>query len=298
MLHFDIPFETELSVDSIPHLYQLVLMKDTYYRYVVLISEESHARIVEVTVGRITKEVWSDKPMLNQKSGRGWTKQHYQNWKRDRSNKFLKEKIKILEKIFLEGRHGYLILAGNKQNCSRIKQNLPKHLAEKLIDETLSIGGCNSTKEIITASLSVFANHEQEESVNKAGMLKEEISMGGLAVTGTASTLQALQNGQVDTLVLSDSYQSPPGWKCCECGFIELHTKSESCPMCGSKVKISINMKEEILRLAEQMSVDIEIVRNSDELLEVDGIGCLLRYKPYALSDSDVFYSEAAMSSS
>ena len=279
VLHFDIPFETELTVDYIPHLYQLVLMKDTYFRYVVLITEESHARIVEVSVGRITREVWAESPEINEKSGRSWTKQHYQNHRRDRSKKFLKEKIKVLEKLFREGEHAHLIIAGNRQNCARVKQRLPKHLQEKLLDDRVLIGGNYSTKDIITASLSVFAKYEQYESVNKAVVLKELIQTGGLAVSGTRATLDALLNGQVDTLVMSDSYIPPESWKCNDCNFIEIKERTNACYMCGSTSKTKINIKEEIIRLAEQMSVTVEILRDSDELLDVNGIGCLLRFK-------------------
>ncbi|MCM8533080.1 MAG: hypothetical protein NE330_18070 [Lentisphaeraceae bacterium] len=276
-IQFKIPFKTELSVDSIPHLYQLVLMKDTYHRYVVLISEESHARIVEVSVGNITKEMWAEKPELRTNTGRGWTKQHYQNHKRDRNQKFIKEKIKILDQLFTEGKHSHLVLAGNKQNILGIKDKLPKRLQEKLVDQ-IHIGGFASTSDVIEASLSVFADFEQNESVDNAGMLLREVKKGGLAVTDTAPSLKALQEGRVDILILSENYSSPESWKCQSCSYIDLGQKPKACGICGSSKTSKSDLKEELILLAEQMSTNIEILRDSDELYEVNGIGCLLRF--------------------
>ena len=39
-----------------------------------------------------------------------------------------------------------------------------------------------------------------------------------------------------------------------------------------------MNLKEEMIRAAERMGSTVEIVRDSDVLLEVGGVGCPLRY--------------------
>lgn len=276
-ISFDIAFETSFSVDSVPQLYQLVLMKDTYHRYVLLITEESHARIVEVSVGTITQELWTSKPELRESSGRGWTKEHYQNHKQDRENKFIKEKIKVLDKLFTDGKHSHLIIAGNRSNVARVKAKLPKRLLAHLIDN-IQFGGDVLTEDIVRASLPKYADFEQLESIDKAAFLLEEVNRGGLAVTATAQSLKALQKGQVDLLILSENYHPPKAWKCLDCQYTAIGEKTCACEACGSKNLIDTNLKEEMIRLAELMSSDIEILRNSDALLEIRGVGCLLRY--------------------
>ena len=84
-LQFRLRLPNLMSVDSVPHIYELVVLKDTYHRYVILISTESHARIVEVSVGNVTSELWTERPELRKRVGREWTKEHYQNHRRDRS---------------------------------------------------------------------------------------------------------------------------------------------------------------------------------------------------------------------
>lgn len=39
-----------------------------------------------------------------------------------------------------------------------------------------------------------------------------------------------------------------------------------------------MNLKDEMIRAAERTGLTVEIVLDSDVLLEVSGVGCLLRY--------------------
>ena len=79
-----VPVPNHLSVDAIPDLFHLVALKDAYHRYVVLIAHQEGARILEVDVGEITRELWTARPELRDRVGRVWTHEHYQNHKRDR----------------------------------------------------------------------------------------------------------------------------------------------------------------------------------------------------------------------
>ena len=134
-LQFKVPVSNWLFATALPNIYHLIELKDTYQRYVVMISSEENARILEVNLGSVTEELWRERPELRQRIGREWTKEHYQNHRRERTNRFVKEKIKILERLMSDGDHTHLILAGNPQITARVRKALPKHLEEKLIEE-------------------------------------------------------------------------------------------------------------------------------------------------------------------
>ena len=69
-LQFHVPVPNWLSVDAIPNVYQLMELKDTYFRYIVLIATEEQARILEVDVGEVTSELWASRPELRERVGR------------------------------------------------------------------------------------------------------------------------------------------------------------------------------------------------------------------------------------
>ena len=194
-LQFRLPLPNFMSVDSVPHIYELVLLKNTYHRYVVLISTESHARILEVSVGNVTKELWTERPELRKRIGREWTKEHYQNHRRDRTQKFIKEKIEILDRLFTKGSHTHVVLAGNPRTVARVRDSLPKRLQDKLVD-VVPMSGKDPTADVVSATLSTFVEYLKTESFETASLLLDELRTGGLAVAGTEATLKALAGGR------------------------------------------------------------------------------------------------------
>jgi peptide subunit release factor 1 (eRF1) len=62
--------------------------------------------------------------------------------------------------------------------------------------------------------------------------------------------------------------------------FLETNSNShaEACPRCHHREMKSIDIREELVRLAEQQSCKVEVVNESNQLKEIGGIGCLLRY--------------------
>jgi peptide subunit release factor 1 (eRF1) len=97
-------------------------------------------------------------------------------------------------------------------------------------------------------------------------------------VSGTEATLEALARRQVDVLVLSESYTAPAGWKCHSCKTVGIGAAPIGCPQCGEQTVGEINLMEEMVRLAERFGCTVEIVRNSDVLFDIGGVGCLLRH--------------------
>jgi len=133
-LQFRAPLPNWVAVDVTPNIYHLVELKDTYHRYVVMISTERSVRILGINLGAVTEELWRERPELRKRVGREWSKCQYQNHRRDRTEKFIKEKISILDRLMSVGGYGHLILAGHPRMTARVRDQLPKHLRTKLVD--------------------------------------------------------------------------------------------------------------------------------------------------------------------
>ena len=245
-LEFHVPLPNQIVMDLTPHIYPLIEMMDTYHRYVVVISTEESARIIEVHIGSITESLWMERPELRKRVGREWTKEHYQNHREDRGGKFIKEKVRILERVMSAGGHTHLILAGSPQRTSRLKKALPKRLANRLVD-TVVIDENAGTGSVVEATLAAFIDQEQKESFATVEMLQREINTTGLAVVGSEATLEALKRGQADMLILAKEFYEG-------------------------------ELKEELVKLAIRHGNKIETVSGSHSLNQYGGVGCLLRY--------------------
>jgi hypothetical protein len=279
-LQFHVPLPNKLSIGALPSIYPLVQLKDAYHRYVVLITTQEHARILEVAVGTATRSLWAERPELRKRVGRIWSHEHYQNHRRDRGDKFVKEKIRLLERVVSGGGHSHLILAGSAEAVARVRGRLPKRLSDMLVDVVMA-SSRDKDADIVEATLACFIDHEQQESVITAGRLKNELRRGGLAGAGTDSTLRALRQTQVDVLVMAHAYEPPEGWMCGACGAlaaVDGTDRPAACPQCGEREIRPANLQEEMVRLAEEQDAEVEIVRESDALLDLGGVGCLPRF--------------------
>lgn len=277
-LQFQVPLPNHLGIDQVPNIYHLVELKDSYHRYVVLITTEKWARILEVNLGAITKDLWVERPELRERVGREWTQEHYRNHRHDRGERFLGEKIAILDKLMSAGGYTHLILAGSPPLTTQVRARLPKHLAAKLID-IVAVSADTRTLDVVAATLASFVEREQQESLDSVSQLVAGIRRGGLAVAGTDATLDALQSGQADVLVMAKGFQARQGWCCQGCGWVfEIGDKTSRCNLCDSGRMKPVNLKEAMLKLAERYSALTDLVSHSVPLMKLGGVGCLLRY--------------------
>jgi hypothetical protein len=277
-LEFRVPLPTWISVNVTPNIYHLVELKDNYDRYVILFSTEGFARVLGINLGSITQEVWRTRPELRQRTGHEWTREHYQDHRRERTKQFIREQIRIADQLMSTGGYAHLILAGPARLTSGLRQALPKHLLTKLVD-VVSASSHDRLPDVVAATLQSFLEYEESESLAIADRLLRQVRTHGLAVVGTSESMTALRAGQVDVLVLAKDYEPGRAWSCPHCGLTRFELPSRSgCPKCQVNELRQVEIKEEMVRLAERLGCGIEVVEHSDPLMQLGGVGCLLRY--------------------
>jgi ribosomal protein L7Ae-like RNA K-turn-binding protein len=245
-LQFQVLLPSMIAVGSSANVYHLVELKDTYHRYVVVIINEMGARILEVNLGEVTKEIWSARPELRARIGRTWSREHYRHHKEEQMHEFIDEKIKIVDRLMAAGGHTHLIVAGNQQMAWQFRHALPYHLSAKFVDV---VDALDSTQDVVTATIAEFIKREEQESLAVVDELLREIKRDGLAVAGTDATMEALRLGIVDVLVLAKGFDP------------------------------QFEVKEQMVQLAERYGSTIEVVNESEALDRLGGVGCLLRYR-------------------
>lgn len=248
VLELQAALEPRLFVDTLPVIFPLVEVKDNFHRYVLMICNEESARVLEVSLGAVTREVWTRRPELRKRVGREWTRLHYRNHRRDRGDRFVKEKVALVERVVRGGGHTHLMLAGDPQALARVRKALPRALRDKLVDAVPAPARDRST-DVVLATLSTFLEHEERESLAAVGMLRHELLRGGLAVAGPRACREALEWGQADLLIVPAASEEEPA------------------------------RHEDLVRLAVRNGVPVEVVRNGDELERLGGVGCLLRFE-------------------
>ncbi len=278
-LQFQVPLPNWIAVDNVPNIYHLVELKDTYHRYVVMLVTKENWRILQVNLGAVTAQMWEERPELRDRIGREWSKSHFQRHRQERTRKFLKDAIGVLNQLMSAGGYTHLILAGQPAMTSQVHQNLPKHLQKQLLD-IVPASGVTRLSDVVEATLCTFIEAEELESRTIVGNLIHQFRTGGLAVVGTGPSYRALHRGRVDILIMSKDYDPGRGWTCNRCGHIDVENElPEACPACQAREFDRFNTKERMVQKAEALDCTIEIVNQSDELSHLGGVGCLVSYR-------------------
>ena len=106
-------------------------------------------------------------------------------------------------------------------------------------------------------------------------LMRERVKQDYLATAGFQSTLTALQEGKVDTLVIAQD-QELDGARCSQCGFI-FARELDSCPYDGATATGGVNVVEEAVRMAESQGAEVKFVPAST-VQDLRGVGALLRF--------------------
>lgn len=245
-LRFRVPLPTSLAADVFPNIYHLVELKDTYHRYVIMLCSEKSIRILEINLGAVTHDLWKDRLELRRRVGHEWSHQHYQDHRRERTNQFFNNTIDELEQRMAAGGYTHLILAGPQHITAQVRNHLPASVADHLIDSVPASKNCR-IEDVVDSTLALFIEEEQRESLSVTESLLRELRLGGLAVAGINPTMQALLRKQADILVLAKEFE--------------------------------FDIREKMVRIAESYGCLVEVVEQSKELIELGGVGCMLRYK-------------------
>ena len=287
-MQFAVPLPNWIAVYPTPNIYHLVELKDNYHRYVVLLAMPDRVSITEVNLGAATIQAWINQPGLRTRVGSEWARIHYQVNQAHRGDRFVREKIAVLEQLMRADGHTHLILAGDPKTTERVRHALPEDLTAKLVD-VVPASERDRQAEVIVLTLSSFIEHEEHESRSVAERLIDGLRSQNLSAVGLQDTLEALRWNKVDTLVMARDYQPDPGWTCTACRAIGTEPPETSvCPHCGEPAVRPLDAKEALLRLAGQLECPVEVVEQADELMLLGGVGCLLRYRSDLRNDEPV----------
>lgn len=165
----------------------------------------------------------------------------------------------------------FLIIGGHKEISAKFATLLHPYLKERLAG-FFAAEPDSSLEEILTKSLAVAERLEKEEEEKTITKLKEQLQANGLAVMGVKDTIQALNKGQVNTLIIKDNFQ-PPGWFCLKDYFLSV--KPDRCPVCNKELEFAQDLSEAMVQAAIERNARIETVMHLDFKEQV---GAVLRF--------------------
>jgi peptide subunit release factor 1 (eRF1) len=132
---FDVPIERpSMHLDAVPHLYPLAQVNDQYPRYAALLLDTNSADLYVFALGATKRRESVQGEKTRRTSMGGWSQARYQRRADNVHKQHIKEVVDLLDKVVADERLNHIVVACDEVTRPFLMEQLPKHLAERVID--------------------------------------------------------------------------------------------------------------------------------------------------------------------
>ena len=267
-----------LYIADQPQLYPLARLDSQHPRYAAVLIDTSAARIFVFATGELVTERQVQGEKTRGRGGMGgWSQSRYQRRVENAHVNLVKEVVEVLDRLVRDEGIPSIILAGDEVALPLIKDQLPKHLAEKLIND-IHLPAFAAAHDVLSATMEVLEQHNVQSDKDRVGEVLAAYRGPGLGVVGVKETLDALEKGQVEELLISASLHSiaPPA------KMEEPVLPTDATIERGGAVitaEKEARVADELVTKAKQTAARITFIEDPALLQEFGGVAALLRFK-------------------
>ena len=264
--------------DANPFVRPLSLILDEFHKLIAFLVDRHEAKWYEIFMGEITllDEMKTDVPKKVKGGGEREEarrmERHMDAAVHDHYKRAAQKTFDLFKK---NGFHGFVL--GCPDNLvGEIEPELHPYVRERLkgwLRAKPSDSPDGILKEVISLERALKTS-EEEGLVRK---LAGELEKGGRACSGLKESLRALNQGEVQTLIVSRHFAAP-GKYCPRCKL--LYTEEElKCPSCERKTDAVLDVVDEAIEAAMGRDAAVKHITPPSKLDHYGSIAALLRFK-------------------
>lgn len=273
-----------LYISDRPHLYPLARLESRYPPYAALLADTNTARILVLTTGEVVRQEEVKGVKTKQHSQGGWSQARFQRHVENFHVQHAKEVIDALDRVVQGEGIDHVVVSGDEVIMPLLREQMPKHLAEKIVDEVRMDTGA-PIDAVIRTSLDGMRRVRSQTEREKVENAVSAYRAGGLGLVGPEETLEALTRGQVDELLITATVGElqPAGSGSAQPASIErvLPERAVEPVAAGEPADVestTIRLADELITRARQTGARITFVEDPSLLADVGGVAALLRF--------------------
>jgi peptide subunit release factor 1 (eRF1) len=287
-IQLEAPFDQHwLYIGDQPHLYPLARIESQHPRYAAVLADTNTARIVVIAMGEVVNEREVKGVKTRRTSQGGWSQARFQRRISNFHLHHAKEVVEALDGIVQQEGIDNIILAGDEVIMPLLRDQLPKQLAEKVVDE-IRLDTHAPLTEVVQASLDAMRRLNERTDREKVEAAIGAYRAGGLGVVGPEGTLAALIKGQVDELLITATAQELQGVTATrggavaaanDTGIAEPIVEPAAAGEAAAADPDAVRLADELVTKARQTGATIVFIEDPSLLADYGGVAALLRFR-------------------
>jgi peptide chain release factor subunit 1 len=245
-----VAFDTHVSSGPTADLFQLARLLDDQVSAVVAVVDTNTCRLFVTRRGGLRERRGPDEgPEEHRRHEKGgWSQARYQRHIDVQDQRFAREAADAIEALVRRENPAHVLLAGDER-AIRVLDSELSEAVRPLVEHVARIEMRATQDEVREEIVPILSALEEADGQDAADRALAGWKAGALGTVGIDGSMAALENGQVDELIVDES------------------------------ADIDEDLRAELIRQASLTDARVEIVREHPELLKHDGVGATLRYR-------------------
>ena len=272
------PPRNRIVFDKNPYVRLLSSILDEYHHLFVLAIDRREARWYYVSMGEISliENMVGDVPSKVREGGwEGYESKRIERHIATHLREYFKKVAQRTFELFKKNHFDRLFLGCKEEYCSEFEPLLHPYLKSRLKGRLKAHPG-HSPNRILKETMELEKKLKKQEEDELVNRFVSELEKGGRAISGLKNTIRRLNQGGVQTLLITRNF-SKPGRICPKCH--SLYIDELSCPSCRRKTDQVVDVIDEAVESAMDKKCQIKHVTPPSRLNRYGKIGAFLRYK-------------------
>jgi len=279
---FGLSLPNKVYLSKRPRVRPLVHLLDTFTGWSVVLVDKQQARLFSFHLGELAEMDSVEGDDVKQLKRGGGDAMPGRMAGGDISGRIenvidrnIKEVIDSAITFFNQHRIRRIMIAGTDDNIARFKEELPKAWQSLVVGDFPMSMNASQNEVLEQARERALA----AQNMISASLVEQAVTLaakGSSGVIGLIDTLNAIHEGRVRTLLVSQDFEKE-GYRCSGCGYLTTQ-ELEKCPFCGGRFERIDAAVEMAVREALKKNAEVKIIEENEQLEEVGQIAAILRY--------------------
>jgi len=280
---YDLPAQlsgTQLLVNRHFHLKPLAQLLGAFPSLGIVLVDRHRARLFDLRLGELNERMDFFHPLTRRGRGDGfggYDAGHAERRVADDALHHFKFIAEFLKDALEKGKFEKWIVGCQDTHWSQFEPQLHPYAKQKLIGRFTAEVAHVSNEEIRSHAEKIFADVQEKRCREAVRETINQSRHNARGVTGLRRVLNSLELGEVQTLLVGQSYRAQ-AVECSGCGHLDAHLVS-FCPVCGRETREVVDVGEAILPWVIRHDIELFYVKEDPEFDKVGNIAALLRFR-------------------